>query len=210
MKKKNKPGLSAKLGMAFLGLLVLGGILLTVVTLRARKPGLPYLGERGHRAGVFSFINQNGKEITDRLVQNKVTVVEYFFTSCPSICPRMNKNLKEVYNEFKTDSNFIILSHTSDPDNDSVKALRLYAGSLGADAPSWQFLTGNKADLYKAANRDYLLAAEDSGPGAFIHTEYVALLDKQRRIRGFYDATNEEKIKKLESDISMLLNEKSN
>jgi protein SCO1 len=172
-----------------------------------RKDTLPVLGEAGHRAGTFSFINQDGKRITEKTVQNKVTVAEYFFTSCPSICPIMNENLKKLFEEFKADTGFMILSHTVDPDRDSVPVLKAYAKRYNAFAPGWQFLTGNKDSLYQTASRDYLLAAEDSSGSGFVHTQYVALLDRKRQIRGFYDVTNKENVLKLDAGIRQLLKE---
>jgi protein SCO1/2 len=171
---------------------------------------LPVLGEPGHIAGAFSFINQEGEQLNEKSVENKVTLVEFFFTSCPSICPRMNENLKEVYKKFKQDTGFVILSHTVDPERDSVSVLKKYAQRYDAGTPGWEFLTGDKDALYKIASQDYLLAALDSGSSNFIHTQYVALLDRQRQIRGFYDGTNKESILKLESDIKTLLKDDSN
>ena len=172
-----------------------------------KKTALPVLGEPGHVAGVFSFINQDGVQVTEKSVRNKVTVVEYFFTSCPSICPVMNGNLKEVYDKFKTNPGFMILSHTVDPERDSVAALKKYSARYEAEAPGWQFLTGSKDALYQSASKDYLLAVEDSSNSSFIHTQYVALLDKKRQIRGFYDLTNKENVGKMEEAIRQLLKE---
>jgi protein SCO1 len=174
------------------------------------KNKLPVLGEPGHIAGSFSFINQDGKLVNEKTVERKITLVEYFFTSCPSICPKMSENLKEVYYKFKLDTGFMILSHTVDPERDSVSVLKKYARKYNGSTPGWEFLTGDKNALYKSATRDYLLAAEDSGSTSFIHTQYVALLDRQRRIRGFYDGTSKESVLKLESDIKTLLKDDSN
>jgi protein SCO1 len=176
----------------------------------SKKNVLPMLGEPGHVAGSFSFVNQDGETVNEKSVRDKVTVVEYFFTSCPSICPIMNENLKDVYEKFNKDTAFMILSHTVDPERDSVTALKKYAHRYGASAPGWEFLTGDKNALYLSASRDYLLSAADSGSSNFIHTQYVALLDKERRIRGFYDGTNKENVLKLESDIRLLLKENAN
>ncbi len=189
---------------SMLSLVVVGIIYLISVAFGGENI-LPVLCEPGHTAKSFSFINQDGKQFTDRDVQNKVTVVEFFFTSCPSICPVMNKNLKQVYDRFKTDPDFMILSHTVDPERDSVSVISRYANRLGAKIPGWQFLTGDKNALYEAASKDYLLSAMDSGDTNFIHTQYVALLDRKRQVRGFYDFTNPENVLKLESDIKLLL-----
>ncbi|HOA37267.1 MAG TPA: SCO family protein [Flavihumibacter sp.] len=174
----------------------------------ARKNSLPVLGEPGHMAGDFSFTNQDGQVVTRQMVDGKTTVVEYFFTTCPGICKIMNRNLQTIHDTFKNDSNLVILSHTVNPETDSVPVMAAYAKTFGAEAPSWQLLTGDKTALYKAAREDYLLAVEDSAKNKdFIHTEYVALVDGKRRVRGFYDATQKESIDKLAADIRKLLND---
>jgi protein SCO1/2 len=167
---------------------------------------LPVIGEKGHTTGSFSFTNQDGKIITDDDVKGKIRVVEYFFTTCPAICPKMNTNLKAVYAAFKDQPDVIILSHTVNPQNDSAPILKAYATRYGVTDSRWQFLTGDKTALYKAASTDYLMAADTTGSieDQFIHTQYVALVDKQNQIRGFYDATDSEKIAKLISDIKKI------
>ncbi|HSZ32178.1 MAG TPA: SCO family protein [Puia sp.] len=205
--KRFKISISAKIAaITILAISVIGLILLISIAF-SNKNTLPVLGDPGHIAGSFSFTNQEGRQISEKTVADKVTLVEYFFTSCPSICPVMNENLKGLFEKFKGDTRFVILSHTVDPERDSVSVLNKYAKRYGATAPGWEFLTGDKNALYTSASRDYLLAAVDSGNSSFIHTQYVALLDKKRRIRGFYDATNKENIPKLESDIVQLLND---
>lgn len=206
-KRPQKMSVSTKItAFSMLAMLVAGLIYFISVSF-GNKEKLPVLGETGHVAGDFSFLNQNGKTITDKSVKNKVTLVEYFFTSCPSICPVMNKNLKEIYGQFKTNAGFAILSHTVDPERDSVPVMKKYAGRFEADSPGWEFLTGNKDSLYQRASKDYLLAVEDSSNSVFIHTQYVALLDKKRQIRGFYDMTNRENIVKIEDAVRQLLKE---
>ncbi len=204
--KKVKAGLSVKISAITIAALSALGLIWLLSIAFSNKNKLPVLGDPGHIAGSFSFTNQNGITINEKTVQNKVTLIEFFFTSCPSICPVMNANLKDVYQKFRLDTSFVILSHTVDPERDSASVLNEYAKRYGAGAPGWEFLTGDKNALYTSASRDYLLATADSGNSNFIHTQYVALLDKQRRIRGFYDATNKESIPKLESDIGRLLN----
>ena len=209
MKKKQKTNTPASTKIAafsMLAVLVMGLIYFLSVAF-GNKTKLPVLGEPGHIAGAFSFLNQNGETVTEKSVRNKVTVVEYFFTSCPSICPVMNGNLKEVYDKFKTNPGFMILSHTVDPERDSVSVLKKYSARYDAAPPGWQFLTGNKDSLYQRASKDYLLAVEDSSNSSFIHTQYVALLDKKRQIRGFYDLTNKENTGKMDAAIQQLLKE---
>jgi protein SCO1 len=207
MKKKQKYKMTVPTRIAAYAMLVLilGGAVYFTRVASDNMNQLPVLGEPGHVAGAFNFINQDGIRVTDKTIENKVSVVEYFFTSCPSICPTMNKNLKVVYNHFKGDTSFVILSHTVDPERDSFSVLKKYAGKYEAAAPGWQFLTGDKNELYTAASRDYLLAVEDSANSNFIHTQYVALLDKKRRVRGVYDLSTSENIGKLDNDITALL-----
>lgn len=206
-KKKVKLSISVKLAAVSLIIISAIGLFWFLSVAFGRKNTPPVLGEPGHVAGSFSFINQDGKTITEKSVQNKVTVVEYFFTSCPSICPVMNNNLKKVFDKYKDSPDFMILSHTVDPERDSVSVMNRYAKRYGAHAPVWQFLTGDKNLLYEAASKDYLLSAGDSSNINFIHTQYVALLDRKRQIRGFYDFTNPENIKKMDDDIDELLKE---
>jgi protein SCO1/2 len=209
MKKKQRSNTPASTKIAAFSMLVVVvlGLIYFLSVAFGNKTKLPVLGEPGHIAGAFTFVNQDGERITEKSVRNKVTVVEYFFTSCPSICPVMNKNLKEVYEKFKTNPGFMILSHTVDPERDSVSVLKKYSGHYDAESPGWQFLTGSKESLYQCASRDYLLAVEDSSNASFIHTQYVALLDKKRQIRGFYDLTNKENVGKMDAAIQQLLKE---
>ena len=183
----------------------------------------------------FSFINQNGKTITQRDVEDKVYVAEYFFTSCKGICPKMNANMRRVFDVYKDEPGFIILSHTCMPETDSVPLLKAYeekmlGGNLVKNAdgsykimgnPSnkqlpttnWVFLTGDKAALYKMARQSYMI--DNNKPDSaqiiqdqFIHTQFFALIDKQRRLRGIYDGLNEDEVQKLLGDIKGLLKEK--
>lgn len=160
----------------------------------------------------FSFTNQAGKVITEKDMTGKVAVVEYFFTTCKGICPKMNVNMKEVYNQYKTRPDFRILSHTVDPDADSVARMKWYADSLGADASSWWFLTGSKDSLYAAARSSYLLDDPKNNTGKideqFIHTQFFALVDKKGNVRKIYDGLKKEEVDQLKLDIDALLKEK--
>lgn len=195
---------------AIIAMTVLGAIALVVFFYR-NSHTLPVLGEPDHVAGEFSFTNQDGQTVTEQEVKDKIQVAEYFFTTCPGICKVMNNNLTQVYQALKGHDDFVILSHTVNPETDSVAVLKAYAQKLKANAPSWQFLTGNKEELYRMARQEYLLALEDTvnanNETDFIHTEYVALLDKSRRIRGFYDATNEASVHQMIKDIRILMKE---
>ena len=138
-------------------------------------------------------------------------MAEYFFTTCPGICPRMNNNLKGVYEKYKNKDEFAILSHTVDPEKDTVGRMKHYADSLGVNTPNWLFLTGPKDSLYNVARASYLLDdpanAQQAIDEQFIHTQFFALVDKGGRVRGIYDGLKTEEIAKLEKDISDLLKE---
>ncbi|MHB1920763.1 MAG: SCO family protein [Chitinophagaceae bacterium] len=174
-----------------------------------KKPDLPVLGNPGHRIGSFSLVNQAGKTITEKNMDGHVCVVEYFFTTCTGICPKMNKNMRIVYARFKNTPNFLILSHTADPTTDSVPVLERYSEQFGANPNVWMFLTGPKKELNELAIHDYLLGAADSVgvTSDFVHTQWWALIDKNRQIRGFYDGLNKDQIHKMLGDIKTLLQE---
>lgn len=174
----------------------------------ARVP-LPVLGEPGHVVGDFSFQDQRGDTITQKDLDGRVSVVEYFYTSCPGICPEMNRNMARVYELFRHTPGFQILSHTVNPSYDKVPVLAKYAEQYDADPRIWKFLTGPRSELNRMAVEDYLLGAADSTgvSDQFVHTEWWALVDKQRRIRGFYDGLKASDISRLEQDIRRLLRE---
>lgn len=157
----------------------------------------------------FSFINQNGDTITKEDFNNKIYIADFFFTTCPTICPKMKSELLRVYEKFQTNNEVSILSHTIDPDHDSVKVLKDYAERLKVIAPSWHFVTGNRDSIYTIAE-SYLASAEEdaSAPGGFVHSGALILIDKNKFIRGIYDGTKSEEVDKLISDIPILLNEK--
>ena len=160
----------------------------------------------------FSFTNQEGRLITEKDLQGKVFVAEYFFTTCKGICPKMNRNMHVVYEKFKDNPDFRILSHTVDPATDDVARLKQYADSLHADARHWWFVTGSKDSLYSMARRSYLLESRenDSIPidEQFIHTQFFSLVDREGRIRKIYDGLKKEDLKALEKDIAALLKER--
>ena len=161
----------------------------------------------------FSFTNQDGKPVTDRDISGKVCVVEYFFTTCKGICPKMNRNMKTVYEKFKGENNFLILSHTVDPETDSVGRMKQYADSLGADSNKWLFLTGRKDSLYSAARLSYLLDDPKNNNGKmeeqFIHTQFFALVDKNGSVRRIYDGLKQDELNELMKDIDKLLVERT-
>ncbi|MBZ5859032.1 SCO family protein [Flavihumibacter profundi] len=159
----------------------------------------------------FHFQDQSGKDFTDRDVAGKVYVAEYFFTTCPGICPKMNRNMKKVFDRFRNEPGFLILSHSVDPVTDSVGRMRIYADSLGVNGANWHFLTGRKDSLYQAARVSYLLDDPKNNnekiEDQFIHTQFFALVDKSGRVRRIYDGLKKEEVDKLIEDIPVLLEE---
>ena len=160
----------------------------------------------------FTFTNQDGAQFTQQDVLGKVYVAEYFFTTCPSICPKMNTNMKKIYETYKEEPDFLILSHTSDPDNDHPIRLKQYADSLKVDTRKWIFLTGRKDSLYNTARTSYLL--DDPKNNAhnineqFLHTQFFALVDKNGNVRKkIYDGLKKDEMEELENDIAVLLKE---
>ena len=165
----------------------------------------------------FSFIDQNGKKVTNQTLLGKVYATEYFFTTCKGICPKMNANMFKVYDQFKNNDDFKILSHTCMPETDSVPLLKAYENKMkannGLQKIQWYFVTGSKDSLYKMARESYLLDNEKNNSinikDQFIHTQFFALVDKQQRVRGIYDGLKQEEIDKLIQNIDELLKEKA-
>ena len=159
----------------------------------------------------FSYINQDGKRVTEKDVMGKVTAVNFFFTTCTSICPEMNNNLKPVYDEFKDEENFMLLSFTSDPMRDSASRLKRYADSMQVDTNKWVFLTGKKDSLYATARHSYRLDNPknfvENIEDDFIHTQFIALVDKKGQVVKIYDGLKPSELKSMDEDIQKLLNE---
>jgi protein SCO1/2 len=162
----------------------------------------------------FSFTGQNRNPVNQYNVDGKVYVAAYFFTTCKGICPKMNENMKTIFDRFKNESDFAIVSHTSMPDTDSVPLMKAYEekiiGKNPAFAAKWYFVTGTKDSLYKMA-QGYLLDNDKNNSvnikDHFIHTQFFALVDKQRRVRGIYDGLKPEELERLQKDIEKLLKE---
>lgn len=159
----------------------------------------------------FAFTDQYGKPFTEKDVAGKVYVAEYFFTTCKSICPIMNTNMKKVYDEFKDEKDFLILSHTSTPDIDSVSILKKYADSMGVSTSGWIFLTGRKDSLYNTARISYVIDDPNNNvvdiKDDFLHTQFWALVDKNGDVRKIYDGLKQSEVQLLISDIKKLLKE---
>jgi protein SCO1/2 len=192
----------------FVALVVSFYVALTGLIPDFRKRELPVLSN----LQPFSFTNQAGRIITEKDVQGKVFVAEFFFTTCKGICPKMNRNLEEVYQKFRENPDFRILSHTVDPATDNVARLKQYADSLHADATRWWFVTGSKDSLYSMARVSYLLESRDNDTipieEQFIHTQFFSLVDREGRIRKIYDGLKKADLVALEKDITVLLKER--
>lgn len=162
-----------------------------------------------HSVPDFEFVDQDNEKVTQKTVENKIYVTEYFFTTCQSICPVMNTHLEQIYKEFKDEADFLILSHTVDPETDSVPVLKDYASLHNVKDKRWLFVTGKKTELYDLARKGYILNAEegDGGEEDFIHTQNFALVDKERHIRGYYDGTDSVDMNRMRTEIKLLLNE---
>jgi len=191
----------------FLTLIIVFYFMLTKIIPGYDKVGLPQLS----KVQAFSFLNQNGERITNKDVDGKVYLAEFFFTTCPGICPKMNTNLRPVYEKYKNEPNFLILSHTVNPSTDSVSRLKHYADSLGVDAGHWILLTGQKDSLYLAARLSYLLDDPKNNLSPideqFIHTQFFALVDKNGYVRSIIDGLKKDEIVEMQKEIDKLLKE---
>jgi protein SCO1 len=161
-----------------------------------------------HKIGNFSFTNQEGKEISNFTTDGKVYVADFFFTTCPTICPIMKTQMLRVYEKFKDEPNFMILSHTLDPEHDTAELLKDYAAKIGVeDDKTWQFLTGDQEKIFEIGQTSYLTTAmsDKNEPGGILHSGAFVLVDKDGHIRGVYDGTKEEQVNKLLNDIPKLV-----
>lgn len=212
MKLKNTYWLLLLLPMVF--------VVLYFVNTKEQKPlrSLPYFGKkRSHAAGDtnyhtvkdFSFTSQYNETVNQQTISGKIYVCDFFFTTCQSICPVMSTQLERVYKEFYNNKDVMILSHTVNPEADSVEVLLRYANKHKVNNRRWLFLTGDKKQLYDLARQGYLLNAEEGngGPEDFIHTQNFALVDKEKHLRGFYDGTDSLEVTRLIQDMHLLLQE---
>lgn len=167
--------------------------------------------EGEHRISDFKLIDQRGDTITLDAIKDRIIVADFFFTTCPTICPKMTKNLARVQEAFPHDQRLAILSHSVTPEMDSVPVLDAYARLHGADPDQWHLLTGDRAQIYALARKSYFACLDegDGGPQDFVHTENIVLVDPNRRIRGFYDGTSASATDDLIRDISKLMNEQN-
>lgn len=183
---------------------------------------LPILGERSTETKVvngetiidtvyatvpsFKLLNQDGDTVTEKTVEGKIYVADFFFTSCPTICPVMKKEMLRVYDKIKGDASFMLLSHTIDPDFDSIPLLKDYASRLGSDGKQWQFLTGEREAIYELAEKGYYATAmpDSTEPGGYVHSGGFILVDTHKRVRGVYNGTDTKEVDKLMEDLFVL------
>ena len=157
----------------------------------------------------FQFVNQDSLTVTNRDFDGRIYVADFFFTSCPDICPIIQRNMLKVYQKYRNNQQVKLLSYTIDPDHDTPARLKNYAVKLGVESNQWEFLRGQKQAVYALAKNDYMVSVDDDtkGPGGFAHEGFFVLVDKERRMRGVYDGTNGEEVNKLLKDMDILLAE---
>ena len=164
---------------------------------------------KNHRIRDFRLVNQDGDSVTDSFLKDKIYVADFFFTTCPTICPAMSNELERVQEAFEGDLGIQIVSHTVQPEYDSPEILKEYAALHKANPNQWTFLTGDKSEIYSLARKSYFAVTTegDGGISDFIHTENFVLVDKKKRIRGFYDGTSADDVNRLIKDIKILKDE---
>jgi protein SCO1/2 len=182
-----------------------------------KEPPLPVFGEREvvngdtlyHHIAPFQFVDQDSTLVTNETFRNKIYVADFFFTTCRTICPIMKSQMLRVYQAVEHDDDVLILSHTIDPEYDTVGLLREYSRRLGVESRKWHFVTGVKDSIYKIAQTSYFATAleDKSEPDGFIHSGAFLLIDKRGRIRGKYDGTIEADVNQLIKDIARLKRE---
>ncbi len=193
---------------------------LTVILLigcKEKSPTLPILGEPtilGNDTiyptiANFRFVNQDSNIVTNQTFENKLYIADFIFLSCPTICPKMTKELYNAYQQFENESRVLFISHTIDPEHDTIPALKAYAKNLGVNSNKWHFVTGNQESILNLSELSYFSAAypDSTSPGGFTHSGGLLLVDKNRHIRGVYNSMNPEETKRLVKDVKILLNE---
>ncbi|MCU0439602.1 MAG: SCO family protein [Raineya sp.] len=199
-------------------------LLLIVLFACEQEKKLPILGERQaidkevngkivtdtvyHTVPAFSFINQDGQTVTDKTFEGKIYVTDFFFTTCPSICPKMKQQMLRVYEKYKNDDRVLILSHSISRE-DSVAVLKEYAKKINIESKKWHLVTGKWTDIETMAKQYFIGVQEDADePGGYLHNGNFVLVDKQKRIRATCDGTNPKDVEKFLLDMDILLNEK--
>lgn len=165
-----------------------------------------------HKIADYAFVNQDSATVTPKTFEGKVYVADFFFTSCPTICPIMKTQMLRVYDKIENNPDVMILSHSIDPKHDTVAVLREFAERLGVSSDKWHFITGDKDEIFKLGQTSYMVSASEdpTEPGGYIHSGAFILVDKDRRVRGLYDGTLPDQVDILMTDIDRLLKEYEN
>lgn len=186
------------------------------------KKNLPFLGPKDtrvvagqvdtvyHQIPAFRFLNQDSVWVSEKDMAGKIYIADFFFTSCPTICPKMKTQLLRIYERYAENDVIRILSHSIDPTYDTPRVLKQYATRLQVKSPRWNMLTGDKAAIYKLGEKSYMVTAQEdkNEAGGFVHSGAFILVDKNRHVRGIYDGTQEAEVNHLIEDIEILLQEK--
>jgi protein SCO1/2 len=186
------------------------------------KKSLPFLGPKDthlvggkvdtiyHQIPPFRFLNQDSTWVSEKDMAGKIYIADFFFTSCPTICPKMKTQLLRIYERYSANDQIRILSHSIDPAFDTPSVLKEYADRLQVKAPRWNMLTGDKAAIYKLGEKSYMVTAQEdkNEAGGFVHSGAFILVDKNRHVRGIYDGKQETEVNHLIEDIEILLQEK--
>ncbi len=197
-------------------------VLSLIIVSCQEKKSLPFLGPKDthivdgkvdtiyHQIPPFRFLNQDSTWVSEKDMSGKIYVADFFFTSCPTICPKMKTQLLRIYERYASNDQIRILSHSIDPTFDTPIVLKQYAERLQVKAPRWNMLTGDKAAIYKLGEKSYMVTAQEdkNEAGGFVHSGAFILVDKNRHVRGIYDGTQETEVNHLIEDIEILLQEK--
>ncbi|RZL17585.1 MAG: SCO family protein [Pedobacter sp.] len=184
-------------------------LLLCLAACKQEEKPLPILGRPDAVIPAFKFYNQDSTIVTNKDFDGTIYVADFFFTSCPTICPTMHRNLLKVYDKYKGNKEVKFLSHTIDVKYDVPSRLKAYSNKLGISGTQWEFVWGSRDSIYTLAQKNYLVSVNEdkNGPGGFVHQGYLVLVDKEKRIRGAYDGTLKEEVEKLMNDMDVLLKE---
>ncbi|GAB5552999.1 MAG: hypothetical protein Sapg2KO_25900 [Saprospiraceae bacterium] len=202
--------------MRNLSLLFLIGILLQACGGAANEESLPILGRdvvvdgqtQKHQVRDFEFVNQDSQLVTNQTFAGKAYVVDFFFISCPTICPKLTKQMLRVHNRFEADDRLLLLSHSIDTKYDTIPRLKAYAENLGVSSNKWHFVTGEKEEIFGIGEDYFSIAVDDpDAPGGFDHSGYIILVDANKHIRSYATGTDPESVDKFMEDIDRLLSE---
>jgi len=183
-------------------------VLIMFVLFSCKTELLPVLGNPGHKIPDFEYVNQDSVIITNETFQDKIYIADFFFISCPSICPKVKKQMLRIYDRYENEDDLVLLSHTIDPKRDTIQALKVYASNLEVETNRWHFVRGEKDEIYEIAEDYFSTAFEDpEAPGGFDHSGKLLLIDKDRQIRGFCEGTEAESVTRFFKDIDNLLDE---